>query len=189
MAEPPEKPKKPRDPAKPTRAKAAREQLPPLAAALAELLNPGIGRGTSGVGSQTDLAAALRSGLQPPADNSFDRRADFSAAHKARASTPEGFNEAPQSGYVGKSPQRPVAKGLPGINAKLAQVLGYRVDDEEAPDVAGPGGVAATAQALETLLREGRQEFRGDDGQARVWTPHRPPRPEKTEGGFRLVIK
>src|SRR5436190_18654805 len=74
-----------KDPAKPTRAKASRPDLPPIAPALAELLNPGIGQGTAGPGSQT--------GLQPPPDNSFDRRADLSAAHRARKSTVGGFNE------------------------------------------------------------------------------------------------
>jgi excinuclease ABC subunit B len=86
MATPPDKPRPPgkrdpakdvkKDPARPTRAKASRPELPPIAPALAELLNPGIGQGTAGPGSQT--------GLQPPPDNSFDRRADFSAAHRAR---------------------------------------------------------------------------------------------------------
>ena len=44
-------------------------------------------------------------------------------------------------------------------------------------------------QALEQLLREGRAEFREDEGATKIWTPHRPPRPEKSEGGKRLVIK
>ena len=44
-------------------------------------------------------------------------------------------------------------------------------------------GVAATAESLEKLLREGRPEFA-----AAPWTPHRPPRPEKSEGGKKLVI-
>ena len=44
-------------------------------------------------------------------------------------------------------------------------------------------GVAATADALESLIREGRPEFKGEDGQVKIWTPHRPPRPEKSEGG------
>src|SRR5215813_11469992 len=106
MPKPPDKPsQKPtrdpakhskKDPAKPTRAKAARPDLPPIEPALAQLLNPGIGQGTAGPGSQT--------GLKPPPDNSFDRRADFSAAHRARKSTQEGFGEAPQGGYVGKTP-------------------------------------------------------------------------------------
>src|SRR5919204_1808660 len=95
MAETPDKPNAPKldpsrprrdpakhskkDPAKPTRAKAARPDLPPIEPALAKLLNPAIERGEAGPGSQT--------GLKPPPDNSFDRRADFSAAHRARKST------------------------------------------------------------------------------------------------------
>src|SRR5262245_12942200 len=102
-----------KDPAKPTRAKAAREQLPPIAPALEKLLNPGIEKGTAGPGSQT--------GLRPPPDNSFERRADFAAAHKARASTRPGFQEAPQKGYVGKAPLGP-------LDPDLAKALG--LDDE-----------------------------------------------------------
>src|SRR5882724_6309430 len=45
--------KKGKDPARPTRAKAAREPLAPIAPALEKLLNPGIAKGTAGVGSQT----------------------------------------------------------------------------------------------------------------------------------------
>src|SRR6266480_1048698 len=101
MSNPSEKSAKPKrdpakhskkDPAKPTRAKAARPDLPPIEPALAKLLNPAIGQGTAGPGSQT--------GLQPPPDNSFDRRADFANAHRARRSTQGGFGEAPQAGYV-----------------------------------------------------------------------------------------
>jgi len=68
MANPPDRrskpPKKTKDPARPTRAKAAREALPPIAPALADLLNPAINRGEAGVGSQTGLSAPP-SGLQP----------------------------------------------------------------------------------------------------------------------------
>ena len=46
-------------------------------------------------------------------------------------------------------------------------------------------GVTASMQALETLLREGRPEFTEHD----LGLPHRPPRPEKSEGGQRFVIK
>ena len=217
MAKPPERPRKPRDPAHPTRAKAAREQLPPIAPALEKLLNPGIGKGTAGPGSQT--------GLKPPPDNSFDRRADFAAAHKARASTPSGFDEAPQKGYVGKSPLGPLDPDLArawGIEEEEGEEAGAEstsprsrgeVGERSEPGegdspqaVPGEGtptrprrarstsplqgevgsGIAtiASQQSLERLLREGRPEF-GE----RPWVPHRPPRPDKTEGGFRLVIK
>jgi excinuclease ABC subunit B len=212
MPKPPDKPsQKPtrdpakhskKDPAKPTRAKAARPDLPPIEPALAQLLNPGIGQGTAGPGSQT--------GLKPPPDNSFDRRADFSAAHRARKSTQE-LGEAPQAGYVAKGSVGP-------LDPDLAKALGIEGDDDSAtplptppPDLLpnaqarsvggrertdreekgsdlttfrGVTGATATVHALETLLREGRPEFA-----ERPWTPHRPPRPEKSEGGVRLVIK
>ncbi|HVV62431.1 MAG TPA: excinuclease ABC subunit UvrB [Pseudolabrys sp.] len=177
MAKSPDKPKKPKDPAKPTRAKAARPDAPETPQALADLLNPAIGKGTAGLGSGT--------GLKPPPDNSFDRRRDFSDAHTARKSTREGFAEAPQSDFEGP----PVS----GIDPRLAEELGlsdenkYRLPRADLPKP-GSGlasmGVAATAESLERLLREGRPEFA-----ATPWTPHRPPRPEKSEGGQRLVIK
>ena len=54
--------------------------MQPIGPALAELLNPAINRGDAGMGSGT--------GLQPPPDNSCDRRAGGeAAAHRGRAST------------------------------------------------------------------------------------------------------
>jgi len=180
MAKTPGTPRNPakhskKDPAKPTRAKAHRPEAPPADPALDRLLNPAIEHGIAGMGSGT--------GLKPPPDNSFDRRADFSAAHRARKST-QGLSEAPQSGYVAKAPP-----DSPAINAGLAQALGYRLPDDDIADsdLAAPSGVVASARALEKLLREGRREFAELEGG--IWTPHRPPRPEKSEGGRRLVIR
>jgi len=254
-----------KDPAKPTRAKAARPDSAPLDPSLADLLNPGIGRGRAGVGSQTGLDEKKRvpstpsplvgagrvggreatrhasttarspseperrlptptpgpspqgegvgeereraeqqpSKLAPPPDNSWDRRADFANAHRARASVARGFGEPPQQGYVGKTPVPPGE-----LDPDLARALG--IDEQEGdaesdaergvitPDMGpahlrlrrpGRGEVATVAglasqQSLDRLLREGRAEFLD-----RPWTPHRPPRPEKSEGGRRLVIK
>ncbi len=167
MPKPP-KPKKPKDPARPTRSKAAAEHMKPLAPELEKLLNPGIAKGTAGVGAQT--------GIQPPADNSRDRRSGITAEYTARKSTKataKGLGEAPQTGYVGK--------GSVEINKEMAEALGYKEDD-----LSGlrSSGITATVQALENLLREGRREF-----ESVPWVPHRPPRPEKSEGGQRLVIK
>jgi excinuclease ABC subunit B len=242
-----------KDPAKPTRAKAARPDMPALDPALADLLNPAIGQGRAGVGSQTGITAQQnpltsspreevsrqsesesgrdkaeksggnipsaadatrrppskgarrgeeRSGLQPPPDNSFDRRADFANAHRARASVARGFSEPQQQSYVGKIPVPPGE-----LDPDLARALGIDEQDSEpetdarnviTPDM-GParlrlarvprgevGTVAglASQQSLDQLLREGRPEFHGQ-----LWTPHRPPRPDKSEGGRRLVIK
>src|SRR5215831_7913936 len=166
-------PKKPKDPAKPTRAKAARPDDNPTPDSLANLLNPGISRGTAGLGSGT--------GLQPPPDNSWDRRRDFSDAHKARKSTPKEFNEAAQADFE--------APPVTGLDPKLAEELGlsdeakYRLPRADLPTQPGGFGGIASQQSLERLLREGRPEFT-----ATPWTPHRPPRPEKSEGGIRLKI-
>ena len=226
MATPPKKPKGPaprggaEQRIKPTRAKASRPEDAAVPDSLADILNPGIKKGTAGMGSGTGLGSGTgsSSGLQPPPDNSFDRRRDFSAAHTARKSKsgslpksvplPPGMGEAPQADYTGA----PVT----GLDPALAQELGlgdgqdsteadreksileariahaggdpkYRLPKADLPT--GPGGlssigVAATAESLERLLREGRPEVT-----EQVWTPHRPPRPEKSEGGQKFVIK
>ena len=154
-----------KNPARQTRAKANRPDFEPTAPALENLLNPGIKTGTAGPGSQT--------GLRPPADNSRDRRADIAAAHTARASTSPAQSSA-------HGTDRDGARGeLAGIDSELAQALGFEGTDER-----GAVGASATVRALEQLLREGRPEFLG-----KPWTPHRPPRPEKSEGGVPLVIK
>src|SRR5450755_997556 len=82
MANNPHHPKKPvKTPkSKALGSKASRPDVQPIGPALAELLNPAINRGEAGVGSTT--------GLQPPPDNSWDRRSGGeAAAHRARAST------------------------------------------------------------------------------------------------------
>src|SRR5580700_4845805 len=163
-----------KDPAKPTRAKAARPDVPVLDPKLADILNPAIGHGRAGVGSQTGSPSPRvgeggvggregksrtstvaqspstnvrrlptptpipspqgggeerATGLQQPPDNSFDRRADFSAAHRARKSThgksAEGLGERPQAGYVGK--------GTVNIDPELADALGYGDSDPTKP--------------------------------------------------------
>jgi excinuclease ABC subunit B len=209
-----------KDPAKPTRAKAARPDTPALDPSLAELLNPAIGQGRAGIGAQTGIGSPSpkaekneeeqrASKLAPPPDNSWDRRADFANAHRARASVARGFGEPPQQGYVGRTPVSPGE-----LDPDLARALGIETEEEDDAEgkrggvikygdtptrsrlarstsplqgEAKPGeafGSAASQQSLERLLREGRVEFR-----EQLWTPHRPPRPDKSEGGFRLTIK
>src|SRR5689334_1373840 len=217
MAKKPDTPKKP---GRTPKSKAHRPDVQPIGPALAELLNPAINRGDAGMGSGT--------GLQPPPDNSWDRRAGGeAAAHRARASTksaeglppdplpdrnmtrnvvarpmplrpnpqppgarpPQGLEEAPQANYG-------TSATIPTLDPELARQLGLPTaeDDEEA--LARPPrnkmealGVKATADALESLIRDGRPEFKKEDGSLKVWTPHRPPRPEKSEGGVRFEIK
>src|ERR1700722_3912055 len=99
MAKSPNSPKKPgkAPKSKAPSSKAHRPEVQPIGPALAELLNPAINRGDAGMGSGT--------GLQPPPDNSWDRRAGGeAAAHRARTST-RGTSEdvarrdAPQGNY------------------------------------------------------------------------------------------
>ena len=158
--------------------------MQPIGPALAELLNPAINRGDAGLGSGT--------GLQPPPDNSRDRRSGGeAAAHRARASTPKefpqdtmpsrcrcgpirsrrgrarersGFDEAPQANYG-------TAATIPTLDPELARQLGLPTEEDDAEALARPPrnkmealGVKATADALESLIREGRPEFRKDDG-------------------------
>jgi excinuclease ABC subunit B len=275
----PAKTSKPKTP----NSKASRPDVQPIGPALAELLNPAINRGESGLGSST--------GLQPPPDNSWDRRSGGeAAAHRARASTRgtsddvakrdasvassspstartsfsppparearggegsgvgggggggggggpstrsaasgefaetpptpdpspplrggrgeenrgggEGGSGAKSPGF-GESPQREFAPAnygtaatIPTLDPELAKQFGFTTEEEDAAALARPPrnkmealGVAATADALESLIREGRPEFKGEDGGVKIWTPHRPPRPEKSEGGVKFVIK
>jgi excinuclease ABC subunit B len=198
MAKNPQNPKKP---GKTPKSKAHRPDVQPIGPALAELLNPAINRGESGLGSGT--------GLQPPPDNSWDRRSGGEAAvHRARkstrgtseevakrdASSPAGLGEAPQSEFAPAN--YGTAATIPTLDPELAKQLGFTTEEEDAEALARPPrnkmealGVAATADALEALIREGRPEFRKEDGSLKIWTPHRPPRPEKSEGGVRFEIK
>jgi excinuclease ABC subunit B len=205
MAKNPQNPKKPgKTPkSKAPSSKASRPDVQPIGPALAELLNPAINRGDAGMGSGT--------GLQPPPDNSWDRRAGGeAAAHRARKSTrgtsedvaerdasgPEkrGLSESPQSEFAPAN--YGTAATIPALDPELAKQLGFTTEEEDAEALARPPrnkmealGVAATADALEALIREGRPEFKGEDGRVKIWTPHRPPRPEKSEGGVRFEIK
>src|SRR3954466_5009177 len=197
--------KKPAPPAKSSKSKAPnskahRPDVQPIGPALAELLNPAINRGDAGMGPST--------GPQPAPDNSWDRRAGGeAAAHRARASTRgtsddvakrdadrQGLDEAPQSEF--KSPNYGTSATIPTLDPELARQLGLPTAEDDDEALARPPrskmeafGVKATADALENLIRDGRPEFKGDDGEVRIWTPHRPPRPEKSEGGVPFVIK
>jgi excinuclease ABC subunit B len=240
MAKSPSGPKTPKDPTtgpkriKPTRAKAARPDAPPTPDALADLLNPAIKRGTAGLGSGT----GNNSGLQPPPDNSFDRRRQFSEQHTARKSTRDadrGFEEARQADFEtqasvtgldpalaeelrlgddesslspaggGSSTGASGEGGRGGVNSPppgelrspASSLQGeekkgldkYRLPKADLPKPGAPGGMSAfggvaSQQSLDQLLREGRPELRDQ-----VWMPHRPPRPDKSEGGRKFVIK
>ena len=66
--------------------------------------------------------------------------------------------------------------------AGLNPVAGLDVGLEEAEKLASTTGVTATVEALKALIDSGNPLFK--DGQ--MWTPHRPARPEKSEGGIQI---
>ncbi len=83
-----------------------------------------------------------------------------------KAARPGGFGERSQRAF------EPAHAAT--LDPKLAEKLG----------VAPTSGASATVAALSALIETGRPEV---DGQ--VWMPHRPSRPEKSEGGVPFVIK
>src|SRR5215207_4630268 len=105
----------------------------------------------------------------------------------------ERFPEAPPAGFA-EQPQATYAHGeVTDVDPALAKKLGL-ISSEDGPDAAqefedlapdGVSGVSATVSSLTRLLTDGNPLFK--DG--KLWTPHRPPRPEKSEGGIRFVIK
>src|SRR5262245_13878805 len=170
-------------------------------------------RGKSDEVAKRDTSPSSSRGLSPPnpppqAGEGSARRepganADWESADAQPASprplagegqgggVPEhsGLDEAPQAHYG-------TAATVPMLDPELARQLGLPTEEDDAEALARPPrskmealGVQATAEALEALIREGRPEFRKDDGSMKVWTPHRPPRPEKSEGGVPFVIK
>lgn len=65
--------------------------------------------------------------------------------------------------------------------AGLNPVAGLDISLEDAESLA-PGAVTATVDALSKLIESGNPLFK--DG--KLWTPHRPQRPEKSEGGVSI---
>jgi len=68
--------------------------------------------------------------------------------------------------------------------AGLNPVAGMELSLEEADALASTGGVTATVDALSKLIESGNPLFK--DG--KIWTPHRPARPEKSEGGIAIQM-
>src|SRR5206468_13021627 len=58
-----------------------------------------------------------------------------------------------------------------------------RSSDLDVGTLPSSSAVTATVEALSALIESGRPEFRD-----RTWVPHRPPRPEKSEGGVPLRL-
>jgi excinuclease ABC subunit B len=177
-----EEPRKTRARAQP---RATKPELKPLDAYLAELLNPGIARGN-----------ASPAGSQASQSEPTPRRGRKIAPAQA------GFAEAPQAGFdAGQieslDPKLAEAFGLPSLpepsdrqapakprpSAPAPKIEADDQDDDAA--LPSSSGLSATVKALSDLLESGNPLFKN----GKQWIPHRPPRPEKSEGGihFKLV--
>jgi hypothetical protein len=129
--------------------------------------------------SRTPTSKAAQTNVQPLGD------------HLAALLNPalvKGFGESPQAGFD----SGPVT----GIDPKLAESLGLDptgdLDFTEArPKRQRPAratlevsGSTATAESLKSLLEAGDPNLRDEE----AWVPHRPARPEKSEGGISFKI-
>jgi excinuclease ABC subunit B len=90
---------------------------------------------------------------------------------------PEKFHKTARGTSIGGR-----ASARERAGAGLMPVAGIDVTLEDASALP-PSGVTATVDALSRLIEDGRPEFRD-----KTWVPHRPPRPEKSEGGVPLRI-
>ncbi|MCU4181654.1 excinuclease ABC subunit UvrB [Bosea sp. BH3] len=90
-----------------------------------------------------------------------------------------GFKDTPQAGYEAKPSY---ALERPGGEERPKRKLSKKAD---AAFIGAEGAAAATATSLQHLLETGSPFI--DPGKA--WTPHRPPRPEKSEGGIAFTMK
>ncbi len=174
MARAPKRPvgEEPRKTRARAQAKTSKPELKPLDSYLAELLSPGITR---------DNGKPDAYPLAPTAPAPRRKRVPVSA--------PNGFDEAPQAGFEGApvealDPKLAEAFGLPPPKtpkSRLAPANPPSVDDEDEPTAfLSSSGLSATVKALSDLLESGNPLFK--NGQR--WVPHRPPRPEKSEGGI-----
>src|SRR5690606_36758202 len=88
-----------------------------------------------------------------------------------------GFEEAPQAGFG----HVPSARS----NVGTARVPSPTQQPAQIGTEVGHVGISATVKALEDIIMHGRKEVEGNT----AWKPHRPVRPQKSEGGiaFRLA--
>ena len=104
---------------------------------------------------------------------------------RGRAATPilAGMAKASRPGKLGERSQRAFEPApAQTLDPALATSLG--LDPSALAGDFESAGASATVQALTRLIEEGRPEVNGQ-----AWVPHRPPRPEKSEGGVSFVMK
>ncbi|WP_331374536.1 excinuclease ABC subunit UvrB [Sinorhizobium chiapasense] len=113
------------------------------------------------------------------------KKVEIAASKKAAADSPRGGKGKPE--IVGGKTARGTSMGgshdpKTRAAAGLNPVAGLDVALEDADKLTAGSGVTATVEALAKLIESGNPLFK--DG--KLWTPHRPARPEKSEGGISL---
>ncbi|MGL4242097.1 MAG: excinuclease ABC subunit UvrB [Beijerinckiaceae bacterium] len=124
------------------------------------------------------LDQALKRFLAPVgSDDYFETRGAPEAVYvQPKDGSAPGFGEAPQASFEADLPMQ-----AEGLDEAMSAALGLYASTGVSE---GDGGVDATQKALESLIQQGHPAFRGKV----AWTPHRPPRPEKWEGGKAFVM-
>src|SRR5829696_7422035 len=170
-----------------SRPKTTKPELKPLDTYLAELLNPAINRereaakgGPKGFGERPQ--AEFDAGSIETADPALAQRLGLGAPVSPPAREAKPTESLPPTGSGGRGPKRRREPGSPSLAFGSP---GMTEDGEENDASLATDGVSATVAALSALLTSGNPLFK--DG--KLWTPHRPPRPEKSEGGIRFKLK
>ncbi|MCO6407305.1 excinuclease ABC subunit UvrB [Hoeflea alexandrii] len=96
---------------------------------------------------------------------------------KAKAASAEKSRKTARGTSIGSS-NDPRARAAAGLNA----VAGLDISVEEAEASGATSANTATVQALSDLIESGNPLFKN----GKTWTPHRPARPEKSEGGVQI---
>ncbi|MEO1989037.1 MAG: excinuclease ABC subunit UvrB [Martelella sp.] len=132
--------------------------------------------GESYEGSMTDWLAGLEKEAEAETVDSQRKLASKAGKHRRKAAESGGAtaSRTARGVSIGGSSD-PKTRAAAGLNP----VAGVDVSLEEAQNLA-KGGVTATVDALSSLIESGNPLFK--DG--KIWTPHRPERPEKSEGGI-----
>ncbi|ARM88894.1 excinuclease ABC subunit B [Rhizobium sp. CIAT894] len=152
----------------------------------------------AGVESQREIASKAGK-HRKKVENEARKHAEAVAARSAEGRKPERASE-PMRGPRGAKAQSAgsvsASKTARGVSiggssdpktraaAGLNPVAGLDISLEDAGSIS-PGGVTATVEALSALIESGNPLHKN----GKIWTPHRPARPDKSEGGIRILMK
>ncbi|MCZ8185518.1 MAG: excinuclease ABC subunit UvrB [Beijerinckiaceae bacterium] len=162
------------------RSKASKPALQPLDQHLARLLNPALAGDDRGKGfgeaPQARYQAGAPAGVDPALAQALGLKPEPPPSRRRTRET----EATSYADIAGAKPRRVmqgnVAPALPDEIRMGGGLDGLSEADTQASSI----GVKATADALKALLETGNPLFRDE----KLWVPHRPARPAKSEGGI-----